>query len=211
LFNTLNLQAIFLHSPDKEFASVGAKSNIPYENWFGQFKAHLVGNAHKEQIKQFYMWWNGWVFSFENAPKLTNIDDEGSSGMDEAVNCLDDSDVQVPTDQQEYGWQRDVDDLTEGFNSLAMSMAGTVHQDSNLSSSGSSGVPQPATVSFTPGPGPSHAHSVDRQDIILSDISQPREEEISQNGKGKEKAVDITIPVQKAGGRQRGRRKKTSI
>jgi hypothetical protein len=211
LFNTLNSQAIFLHSPDKEFASVGAKSNIPYENWFGQFKAYLIGNAHKDQIKQLYMWWNGWVFSFENAPKLTNIDDEESSGMDEAVDCLDDFDVQVPTDQQEYGRQKDVNDLTERFDSLAVSMAGTVHQDSNSSSSGSSGVPQPATVPFTPGP--SHTHSVDQQDIILSDTSQPREEEIGQleNGKGKEKAVDITIQVQKAGGRQRGRRKKTVI
>ena len=178
-----------------------------------------MDNAHKEQIKELYMWWNGWGFSFEKVPKLTNIDDEESSGMDEAVDCLDDFGVEVPTDQQEYGQQRD--DFIERFDSLAVSMAVTVNQDSNLSSSaGSSRVPQPTTVSSF-APGPSHTHSVDQQDIIIPDISPPREEEISRNrkGKGKEKAVDITIDIQAdiqskkavAEGRPRRRPKKTAI
>jgi hypothetical protein len=212
LFNTLNFQAIFLHSPDKEFASVGAKSNIPYEKWFGQFKGYLMANAHKEQIKELYMWWNGWVFSFEKARKLTNIDDEESSGMDEAVECLDDFDMQVSTNQQERGWQDLEEDLIETFDSLAMAE----HQE--LASSSGSGVPQPASVS-TFSPGPSYTHSVEQQDImpVVSDVLQPIEEEVrSQNGKGKEKAVDITeadVQVKKAvaRGKQRGRPKKTAI
>ena len=171
----LNSQAIFLHLPDKEFASVGAKSNIPYKNWFDQFKGYLMANAHKQQIKELYMWWNGWVFSLEKTPtsKLTNDDSEGSSGMDEVVECLDNSDFDL--DMQECGWQDE--DLIERFNTLA------------IASSSGSGVPQPTgTSSFVPGP--SYTPSVEQQ--IISNILQPIEEEIrSQNSKGKEKAVDI--------------------
>lgn len=223
LFNiTLNLQAIFLHSPDKEFASVGAKSNIPYENWFGQFKYYLMSNANKDQIKQLFMWWNGWVFSFDKAPKLTSIDDEESSGMDEAVGCLDDVDVEVPTTDQQHGWQDD--DLLlvgERFDRLAVSMAVTVHQELNLPSSSSSRVTQPAESSLAFTPGPSDTHSVDQQNIMISDSHglQAREdsEEIGQRGKGKgkEKAVDITelkADIVVAGGKRarRGRPKKTA-
>jgi len=147
-----------------------------------------MANAQKEQIKELYMWWNGWVFSFEKAPKLTNTDDEESSGMDEAVECLDDF-------EQERGWQEE--DLIERFDSLSVAE----HQE--LPSSSGSGVPQPASVSTI------------FQDITKSDVLQPiLEEEIrSQNGKGKEKAVDPTEAVKKvvARGKQRGRPKKTAI
>ena len=58
------------------------------------------------------MWWNGWVFSFEKDPKSTNIGDGESSGMDEAINCLDnDFDMQV-LDQQEFELQEDLIDST---------------------------------------------------------------------------------------------------
>ena len=145
------------------------------------------------------MWWNGWVFSFEKAPsKLTNS--EESSGMDEAVECLDDFDMQVPTNQQERGWQEE--DFIERFDSLQVAMTVTVHQESNLSSSGS-GVPQTASVSSI-APGPLHTHSVEQQDMIIPDNSQPIEEfpVRSRNRKGKEKAVDISeadVQVKKAG------------
>jgi len=181
-----------------------------------------MANAQKEQITKLYMWWNGWVFSPEKTPKVSNVDDEESSGMEEALNCLDnDSDMQVSTNQ-ECGLQ---EDLIEGFNSLALS---SVHQLEG-SSSGSSGVPltQPASLSSS-APGPSsHTHSAEQQEIIIPEISQPPEdsEEIrSQNskgkgkgkGKGKEKAVNVTeadMQVKKAvtGGKQRGRPKKTVI
>jgi hypothetical protein len=214
MFNiTLNSQAIFLHSPDKEFAPVGAKSNIPYETWFGYFKSFLIVNAKKDRIKELFMWWNGWVFSFEKASKLTDtIDGEESSGMDEAIGCLDDVDMEVPIDHQELEFQDD--NLLERFDSLAVSMAVTVHQGSNLSSSGSSGVPQPES-SFAPGP--SLTDLVD-QNVILTDSSQAMEEEIGQRarGKGKEKAVDVNVTELKTdmqvkkvvGKRGRGRSKK---
>ena len=65
------------------------------------------------------MWWNGWVFTFEQAPKLNNTDDEGSSGMDKAAECLND-DMQVPTNQQDRWQENDDDNLMETFNSLAV-------------------------------------------------------------------------------------------
>jgi hypothetical protein len=158
-----------------------------------------MANAHMERIKELYMWWNGWVFSFEKAPKPANTDDEESSGMDEAVVCLDNF-------EQERRWQEEV--LIESFDSLSVA---------EPSASGS-GVPQPASVMVsTFSPGPSDTHSVD---TTKSDVLQPIEEELeirSQNGgKGKEKAVDITeadMQVKKAVGRgkQRGRPKKTAI
>jgi hypothetical protein len=173
------------------------------------------------------MWWNGWVFSFEKAPKSTNIDDGGSSGMDEAnqaINCLDDSDdfEMQASDQQEFEPQDD-SDLIVTFNSLAVSMTQAEHQLGESSSGNSRDrlpLNQPAQPSVSPfAPGPSHTHSVERQDITIPEIVQPLEEEIidrSQNSKGKakEKAVDnITeadTQVKKAvaKGKQRGRPKK---
>jgi hypothetical protein len=202
LTDTLNPQAIFLHSPDKEFAPVGAKSNIPYENWFGHFKSFLMSNAHKEQIKKLYMWWNGWVFSFEKAAITCDADNEGSSGMDEAVECLND-DMQVLTD----GWQEK--DLTQRFDNLSVSVTVAVQE----SSAGSSKVTQPVIPSSF-APGPSHLDSVEQQDsdaLISEPQAGPREEEIIGKGKCKEKAVDINegdAQVRKAGGRPRRKPKR---
>jgi hypothetical protein len=203
------------------------KSNIPYQNWFNNFKAYLIVNAGKEQIKALYMWWNGWVFSFEKTPKLSTIDDGESSGMDEAINCLDsdnDFGMQVSTDRQESGSQLE-EYLMDTFDSLAI-MAEHHHQlGLGESSSGSSRVPpnqpaQPIVSSFAPVNGPSHMDSVEQQleDTMIPEISQAMEEEIvSQNsgkgkGKSKEKAVDnitkVDMQVKKAGGKQRGRPKK---
>jgi hypothetical protein len=172
--------------------------------------------SDNQQIKDLYEWWNGWVFSFEKIPETSNIDDAMSSGMDEAIDCIDDSTNQQGFDSQE--------DLMEGFNNLAVSMALPVL------STGSSRVPQPADLhSFAPGP--SHTRSEEQpleqpledEDIIIPEVSQPLaviEDEIQgQNskgkgkGKGKEKAVNIdTGGVQDnlvtAGGRQRRKPKK---
>lgn len=103
------------------------------------------------------MWWNGWVFSFEKAPKSAEIDG-GSSGMDEAnealtINCLDD-DFEMP-DQQEFEPQ---DDLIATFNSLAVSMTQAEHQLGESSSGNSrdrlplNQPAQPSVSSFAPGP-----------------------------------------------------------
>ena len=171
------------------------------------------------------MWWNGWVFSFEKAPTSAEIDDGGSSGMDEAneaINCLDDNDFEMP-DQQEFEPQ---DDLITTFNSLAVSMTQAEHQlgESSLGNSRDrlllNQPAQPSVSSFAPGP--SHKYSAESQDKTIPEIMQPLEEEIvdrSQNskGKGKEKAFDnITeADTQKvvAGGKQtrRGRPNKKAI
>ncbi|KAF8162343.1 hypothetical protein BJ912DRAFT_935489 [Pholiota molesta] len=79
--------AIFLHSPDYEFASVGARSQIPYEKWFNNFKAFLMANAAKENIRDLYMWWNRQVFPAHRRDKTTGGADlvkDDSSGMEEA-------------------------------------------------------------------------------------------------------------------------------
>jgi hypothetical protein len=84
------------------------------------------------------MWWNGWVFSFEKAPKLAEIDDGGSSGMDEAneaINCLASDDDFAMPDQQEFEPQ---DDLITTFNSLAVSITQAEHQLGESSSGGNS-------------------------------------------------------------------------
>ncbi|KAH9476949.1 hypothetical protein JR316_0010865 [Psilocybe cubensis] len=75
--------AIFLHSPDREFASVGAISGIPYERWYMHFKSFLMKSAGKPHIQKLFAWWNGWVFSFTES-KQPHVEDEGSSGMEEA-------------------------------------------------------------------------------------------------------------------------------
>src|SRR5882762_3173851 len=81
---TYKYQAIFLHSPDQEFAPVGTKSNIPYEKWFQQFKLFLMKNVNTPDIKNLFEWWNGHVFSFDTAKKRAESNSEKSSGMDEA-------------------------------------------------------------------------------------------------------------------------------
>ncbi|KAF8954723.1 hypothetical protein BDZ97DRAFT_1623863, partial [Flammula alnicola] len=59
--------AIFLHSPDKEFAQTGAQSKIPYQKWFDHYKSFLMKNAEKQEITELFMWWNARVFSFNSA------------------------------------------------------------------------------------------------------------------------------------------------
>lgn len=46
-------------------------------------------NAHRENIKNLFRWWNGHVFSFESVPGTSRKDDDGyDSGMDAAVAAL---------------------------------------------------------------------------------------------------------------------------
>jgi hypothetical protein len=114
-----NIKAIFLHSPDQEFAPVGTKSDIPYEKWFQQFKEFLMKNATSPDIKNLFMWWNGWVFSFDT-PHKKESNGEGSSGMDEAVLGLNaSSDSEIGTEN--HGGEEFVD----GFSSLTLGASST--------------------------------------------------------------------------------------
>jgi hypothetical protein len=78
-----------LHSLDQEFAPVGARTRIQYGKRFAMFKRFLMENAHRENIKHLFRWWNGHVFSV-GTPGVNRKDDDGfDSGMDEAEAALD--------------------------------------------------------------------------------------------------------------------------
>lgn len=48
-----------------------------------------MGNAHRENVKNLFRWWNGHVFSFDTVPGTNRKDDDGfDSGMDEAEAAL---------------------------------------------------------------------------------------------------------------------------
>jgi hypothetical protein len=104
---TYKLKAIFLHSPDQEFALIGAKSEIPYQKWFQRYKQFLMKNSASPNIKDLFMFWNGRVFSFDTAQKRAGSNGEESSGMDEAelrLNAISgDSEFEIllPTNRQE--------------------------------------------------------------------------------------------------------------
>ena len=46
--------AIFLHSPDQEFAAIGAKTQIGYAKRFSMYKKFLMVNAHRKCIKNLF-------------------------------------------------------------------------------------------------------------------------------------------------------------
>jgi hypothetical protein len=53
------------------------------------FKRFLMENAHRENVKNLFRWWNGHVFSFESVPGTSRKDDDGfDSGMEAAVAAL---------------------------------------------------------------------------------------------------------------------------
>ena len=56
------------------------------------FKGFLMENAHRENVKNLFRWWNGHVFSFETVPGTARKDNDSDgfdSGMDEAEAALD--------------------------------------------------------------------------------------------------------------------------
>ena len=77
-------KAIFLHSPDCEFAEIGAKSDIPYKTWFNMFKEFLMKNLTNPDIEALIKWWNGRVFMFDTTNKQGVKTDDIDSRMDEA-------------------------------------------------------------------------------------------------------------------------------
>jgi hypothetical protein len=53
------------------------------------FKGFLMENAHRENVKNLFRWWNGHVFSFDTVPGTNRKDNDGfDSGMDEAEAAL---------------------------------------------------------------------------------------------------------------------------
>jgi hypothetical protein len=53
------------------------------------FKKFLMENAHRENVKHLFRWWNGHVFSFETVPGTNRKDDDGfDSGMEAAEAAL---------------------------------------------------------------------------------------------------------------------------
>jgi hypothetical protein len=136
---TYKSKAIFLHSPDQEFAPIGAKSEIPYEKWFQQFKHFLIKNSTSPDISNLFMFWNGRVFSFDTAQKSAGFNGEESSGMDEAELGLNgDSEIEslLPTNRQEPtvnpgGEAANGEEFVDGFSNLTLG-AGSTEIDTNF-------------------------------------------------------------------------------
>lgn len=102
-----------MHSPDQEFASIGAKTRIGYAKRFAMFKKFLMANAHREHIKNLFRWWNGRVFSFEIPGTHRKPDDDGfDSGMDEAEAALN-SDEEFSG--EEFGGEKFGDDTDSWY------------------------------------------------------------------------------------------------
>ena len=49
-----------------------------------------MAKSDNKQIKDLYEWWNGWVFSFEKIRETSNVDNDERSGMEEAIDCIND-------------------------------------------------------------------------------------------------------------------------
>ena len=58
-----------------------------------------MSKSDNQQIKDLYEWWNGWVFSFEKIRETSNINNDESSRMDEAIDCIGD---EVLTNQRGF-------------------------------------------------------------------------------------------------------------
>jgi hypothetical protein len=142
---TYKLKAIFLHSPDQEFAPIGAKSEIPYEKWFQQFKQFLMKNSTSPDITNLFMFWNGRVFSFDTAQKSAGSNGEESSGMDEAelgLNAINSGDSEIenllPTNRQEPtenpgGEAVNGEEFVDGFSNLTLALgADSTEIDTNF-------------------------------------------------------------------------------
>jgi hypothetical protein len=123
-FGTTNIpKAIFLHSPDCEFAEVGAKSGIPYKNWFNLFKEFLMKNSDNSEIENLFKWWNGRVFSFDTANNQGVHANDVESGMDEAELVL--AAGQIITDSEmsaQHENNNDEDIIASTLNNLSLYM-----------------------------------------------------------------------------------------
>ena len=190
------LKAIFLHSPDCEFAEVGAKSDIPYKNWFNLFKEFLMKNSTNVEIEALFKWWNGKVFSFDTANNGGVKADDVESGMDEAELVFAGYDFSPSTSssgaaflstQHENNNNRDEEDFIGTFSNLQIHMPDGSNQPvASSSESRRDTEPQPVIVqpdkSVTQNPagtGKPKRKSAQKAGGVKS------------NGKGKQKAVSL--------------------
>jgi hypothetical protein len=123
-------QAIFLHSPDCEFAEVGAKSEIPYKHWFNLFKEFLMKNVTNSNTQVLFAWWNGLVFSIDSTKSQGVKADDVESGMDEADLFLADSDDNF-LDSETISRRENnnnEEDFIGTFNNLTIDMQDSTHQ-----------------------------------------------------------------------------------
>ena len=123
-------KAIFLHSPDCEFAEVGAKSGIPYKSRFNLFKEFLMKNSDTPGIENLFKWWNGRVFSFDMTNNRGARASDVESGMDEAELVLaavdfSDSDMIPFSAQHESNNENNIIDT---FNNLSLYMQDSPNQ-----------------------------------------------------------------------------------
>ena len=91
LFLKCSLKAIFLHSVDHNFSNVGHKSRIPYGKLFTQYKQIITSGLIEQHPKwiELIRWYNTQVFAWQDM-NLKIPDDDGSSGVDEALKLGDD-------------------------------------------------------------------------------------------------------------------------
>jgi hypothetical protein len=88
-----------------------------------------MDNAHRENVKNLFRWWNGHVFSFETVPGTNRNDDGFDSGMDEAEAALN-SDGRFS--DEELGGENFGDD-TDGADQLLALGMNTDSRPDNLS------------------------------------------------------------------------------
>jgi len=90
-FLKCSLKAIFLHSVDHNFSNVGHKSRILYGKLFAQYKQIITSGLIEQHQKwiELIQWYNTQVFAWQDM-SLKIPDDNGSSGVDEALKLGDD-------------------------------------------------------------------------------------------------------------------------
>lgn len=189
-------QAIFLHSPDCEFAEVGAKTDIPYKHWFNLFKDFLMKNTNNSNVKNLIWWWNGKVFSFDTT-KIRGVKaDDEESGMDEAELFLADDDLS----DSERVYQNENNNNEENFIGTFNQLTIDIPHDSE------SNQPLPSH----PVADPCASGSEPRLDSGETIISQP-DESATQNPVGKPKQTQMPSTQKARGGKAKVKGKQKAV
>lgn len=230
LYNTLTIyKAIFLHSPDTEFAISGTRSKIPYQKWFDHYKGFLMKNSEKREIVDLLAWWNGRVFSFDSVVQPDKRS-EDSSGMEEAELILNSDSDYSSLDGRTPAVNRRQDDYESGinqdlinqFDNLAVNIPDTSSQQSKAD------FPPPVEITSFDAPAPNLPHAsssksmpevvANQGDIeveitppesMLTSRQKPKRGRPNINGKQKRSMAgigDLEDTTENAGGRTRSLR-----
>jgi hypothetical protein len=189
-------KAIFLHSPDCEFAEIGAKSDIPYKAWFNLFKEFLLKNVKNPNIEALFEFWNGKVFSFDTTNKQGVNADDVDSGMDEAELLLagrdfSDSDILPPLPaRHENEWgagssqvNYEEPQFIDTFNNLTIDDPNQPLSESSHTAADHHGASSPHRDSEPAQPNETGAQNP------AGKSKRPSQKAGKSNGKGKQKAV----------------------